>query len=219
MIDVQKLYNTRFTSFERVKKNELWRILCRDFLQKYIMPNDSVIDLGAGNCEFINNIKARKKFAVDINSDVKFKADKDVEVRIAPIKYIKNIFPSKSIDAVFMSNLLEHLDNKEEVFRLLNETFIVLKKGGRILIMQPDISLVGGQYWDFFDHKVPLTFASLTEVLLSIGYKIADFRYPFLPYSTKVRFLPLYPWLLRIYLRLRPLHYLFGKQFFICAQK
>lgn len=219
MIDVKKLYETRFTTIERIRKNQLWRILCRDFLQNYITGRDTVVDLGAGNCEFINNIDSGKKYAVDINKDVKNKAAKGITVKIAPIKFLKNIFPINSVDVVFMSNLLEHLDNKEEVFRLLNETFSVLKKGGRLLIMQPDIALVGPQYWDFFDHKVPITFASLTEALISIGFMVSDYRYPFLPYSTKVKYLPQSPWLFKLYLKLRFVHYFFGKQFFICAVK
>src|SRR3989338_833083 len=219
MIDVKKLYDTRFTSFERIRKIELLRILCRRFLQQYINRNGSIVDLGAGNCEFINNIECRVKYAVDINDDLKKKVKKGVRVKIAPVKKLKNLFPHNSVDAIFMSNLLEHLDSKEDVFRLLNESFAVLKKGGRLLIMQPDIALVGDSYWDFFDHKVPITFASLSEVLVTVGFKLRSYRYPFLPYSTKVKYLPLWPPFLKIYLYLRPLHYFFGKQFFICAEK
>lgn len=219
MIDVKKLYDKRFTTFERIRKKELWRILCRNFLQKYVNSADSVVDVGAGNCEFINNIKARVKYALDINKDLKKKAGKDVVVKIFPVKSLRNVFKPSSLNVIFMSNLLEHLDNKEEVFRLLNESFSILKKDGRLLIMQPDIALVGHQYWDFFDHKVPITFASLSESLMAIGFKIEDYRYPFLPYSTKVKFLPLWPWLLEIYLRIPFIHFIFGKQFFISAKK
>ena len=85
--------------------------------------------------------------------------------------------------------------------------------------MQPDINLIGGEYWDFFDHKVPLTFLSLSEVLHSLGYKISDYRYPFLPYTTKAKYLPLWPPLLTFYLKLKFLQKIFGKQFFLCAEK
>lgn len=219
MIDIKKLYDARFTTLERVRKEQLWSILCKKFLQQFIKKSDVVIDLGAGQCEFINNISAGRKIAVDINRHIKKSANKDITVVIAPIKKIKNLFPSESIDVLFMSNLLEHLDSKEEVFRLINETYGVLKKGGRLLIMQPDISLVGLSYWDFFDHKVPITFNSLLEVLQANHYKIIYTKYPFLPYSTKVKFLPLWPPLLSVYLKIRVLQVIFGKQFFICAQK
>lgn len=219
MIDVKKLYDIRFAAYERVRKNQLWKILCADFLQQFIHNNDTLVDIGAGHCEFINNISCRKKIALDVNQSLKKYANKDIQVIISSVKHLKNIFRKDSIDVIFMSNLLEHLDSKEEVFRLLNEAYRVLKKGGRLLIMQPDIRLIGNEYWDFFDHKVPITYSSLIEVLLADQFKIAFSRCPFLPYSTKVRFLPLSPWLFKIYLMFRPLHYIFGKQFFICAEK
>ncbi len=177
------------------------------------------MDVGAGQCEFINNIHSNNKIAVDVNKDIKHVAGKDVHVIIASVKNLQKIFKKESVDVLFMSNLLEHLDDKEDVFRLLNEAYKILRKKGRLLVMQPDIKLIGGEYWDFFDHKVPITLASLSEVLLAIGYTITFCKYPFLPYTTKTRFLPFWPPLLRIYLRLRILHYLFGKQFFLCAEK
>jgi len=219
MIDIKKLYDTRFTTLERIRKKKLWQILCKDFLQQFIKETDTVVDLGAGQCEFINNISAGKKFAVDVNSDIKKLADKNVHVFNGSIKQLNKFFHKKSIDVIFMSNLLEHLDNKEDVFRLIHEAHEVLKKGGRLLIMQPDISLVGNSYWDFFDHKVPITYASLVEVLTANNFKIIYARYPFLPYSTKVKHLPLWPPLLKLYLAIRPLQIIFGKQFFICAGK
>lgn len=219
MIDIKRLYDARFTKLERVRKRKLWQILCKDFLQQFINEEDIVADLGAGQCEFINNISASKKIAIDVNIDIKKFANKDVKVVIAPIKKLKNLFPPKSINIIFMSNLLEHLDSKEDVFRLINEAYDVLKSNGRLLIMQPDISLVGHSYWDFFDHKVPITYASLIEVLRANQFKIVYSRHPFLPYSTKVKFLPLWPPFLSIYLKIRVLQTIFGKQFFICAKK
>ncbi len=219
MIDVKKLYDTRFTKLERVRKQKLWKILCQDFLQQFIKENDIVLDLGAGHCEFINNIFCGTKIAVDINNDIYKHAAKNVKVIKSSVKYLKKLFPKESLDVIFMSNLLEHLDSKEDVFRLLNETYQVLKTDGRLLIMQPDISLVGHEYWDFFDHKVPLTLASLTEVLLANQFKIHYVRFPFLPYTTKTKFLPMNSFLLKIYLKVIFFQKIFGKQFFICAKK
>lgn len=219
MIDIKKLYDARFTSFERVKKTQLWQILCEDFLQQFVRETDVVLDVGAGQCEFINSIRAGKKIALDMNEDVKKFAARDVKVVVATVKELLDKSNSGSVDVIFMSNLLEHLDSKEEVYRLLTESHMLLRKGGRLLVMQPDIKLVGHAYWDFFDHKVPITTTSLLEALTSIGFSISYLRSPFMPYSTKVKWLPQWPALLRLYLRFRPLQYFFGKQFFVCAQK
>lgn len=219
MIDIKRLYEKRFTTYERIRKQQLWKILCADFLQQFVEKNDLVVDIGAGHCEFINNICCGQKVAIDSNESIRQFADKDVRLIVTSVKEIRHLFEDNSLDVIFMSNFLEHLDSKEDVFRILNESYAVLKKGGRLLIMQPDIGLVGQEYWDFFDHKVPITCASLLEVLNVLNFKIIFLRHPFLPYSTKVKHLPLYPPLLRLYLKLRPLQILFGKQFFVCAEK
>lgn len=216
---IKKLYESRFTTIERIQKNDLWAILCKDILQQFIKPTDVVLDVGAGQCEFINNISSLKKIALDINPHTKKIAKKNVKVIIAPIKNLRRLFKQNTIDVIFMSNLLEHLDSKEDVFRLISEAYTILKKDGRLLIMQPDIKRVGSAYWDFFDHKVPITSRSLKEVLAANNFSIYKIYDPFLPYTTKTRFLPLWPPLLKIYLKLRFLHHVFGKQFFICAQK
>src|SRR3989344_6801688 len=110
--DIAKLYQTRFNSLERVQKSELWQILCKEFLQKFIKSSDIVLDIGAGHCEFINNIRSSKKIALDINTDfVKF-AGKDVKTIIGPIKNLNRTISAQSVDVIFMSNFLEHLDSK-----------------------------------------------------------------------------------------------------------
>jgi general stress protein 26 len=55
-LDVARIYKARFSPEERAKKEAIWRVLCSDFFQQYVKPDDTVLDVGAGYCEFINNI-------------------------------------------------------------------------------------------------------------------------------------------------------------------
>jgi hypothetical protein len=79
-MDVPKLYRKRFSTIEYEQKNQLWRILCEHFFQKYVHPSDAVLDVGAGYCEFINHINCRHKIALDSNEETKLYADKAVQV-------------------------------------------------------------------------------------------------------------------------------------------
>src|SRR3989344_3386929 len=113
MTNIKRLYDARFNTFERVRKNELWAILCQNFLVQFIEPTDTVVDLGAGYCEFINNIRAKRRIAVDIKNDVKESAQTGVEIVVGSTKNIRRLFQPNSIDIIFISNLLEHLESKE----------------------------------------------------------------------------------------------------------
>jgi len=216
-MDIGKLYRNRFHKNDLDIKNKVWEILCEKFFQKYISYDSVVLDIGAGYCEFINNIKARKKYAIDINNDIYKYADSSVKIFILDAKRMKDI-SSNSIDFVFISNFFEHLDIKKEILVVLKEIHRVLKKGGKVLILQPNIRYCYKEYWDFFDHKLPLTHKSLEEALLMQDFKIYKSIPRFLPYTIKSN-LPKNSFIIKLYLKLPFIWKLFGKQAFIIGTK
>ena len=56
--NVTELYRLRFQN-EIDARDKIWKVLVGDYFQKYVSPSYSVCDLGAGYCEFINNIKSK----------------------------------------------------------------------------------------------------------------------------------------------------------------
>ncbi len=79
------------------------------------------------------------------------------------------------------------------------------------MVLQPNIRLTGGRYWDFLDHKTPITEKSLEEAASLVGFRTKRLVTRFLPYSTKSK-LPQSPILVRWYLRLPPAWWLLGRQ-------
>ena len=214
---LDKLYQQRFPDAGLKHKDAIWKVLCADFFQRYVRPTDTVVDIGAGFCEFINNIAAAKKIAVDLNPDVRRFAAPDVQVINAPCTSIEQLAES-SVDAVFMSNFLEHLLDKAAVLATLRECRRILRPGGRIIVLQPNIRFLPGEYWDFFDHHTPLTDRSLVEGLQLAGLEPQVVHPRFLPYTTKSR-LPQAPFLVRWYLRVPLLWRVLGKQALVVATK
>jgi len=215
MADLEALYRRRFGKDVAFRK-KMYSILCKDFYQRYVPKSSVVLDVAAGYCEFINNIKAKKKLALDMNSDVKRFAAKDVEVILSQSSDMRTI-KSGTIDVVHISNFFEHI-TKEDMIKTLKEVFRVLKKGGRLIILQPNIRYCYEDYWMFFDHITPLDDRSLVEALETEGFTVSECRPKFLPYTTKSR-LPKSITLLRIYLKLPFLQKLLGKQAFVYCRK
>src|SRR4029450_10847919 len=110
--DLDRLYQQRFPEAALAQKDAIWKVLCGDFFQRFVNAGDTVVDIGAGYCEFINNTQAARKIAVDLNPDIRRFAAPDVQVVNAPCTAIGQI-ESASVDGVFMSNFLEHLPSKE----------------------------------------------------------------------------------------------------------
>lgn len=212
-----RIYRQRFDVEAQRRKDRLWKVLCRHFLQRFVSPADTVLDLGAGYCEFINNIRCAKKYAVDLNEDTPRFASPEVTVIQKPASDLSQ-FASSSVDTVFASNFFEHLASKAELATTLAEVQRVLRPGGRLLVLQPNIRYAYREYWDFLDHHLPLSHISLAEALEIAGLTVVETRPRFLPYTTKSP-LPQAPALLRLYLVLKPLHRLLGKQMLIVAEK
>ncbi len=211
------LYQGRFSKKEAECKARIWEVLCKHFFQEYVSPNDTVLDLGAGYCDFINNIQCREKLAVDLNDDTPSLAHTNVTVQQASSTNL-SFLADESIDVVFTSNFLEHLRTKEEALQTFNEVHRVLKKGGLFLILQPNIRHVGFEYWDFFDHHIALTEKSLIEGLLIKGFKIKRVISKFLPFTTKSK-IPQHPFLVWLYLKVPLVWRVMGKQSFLVVEK
>lgn len=215
--ELPNLYRTRFSTEDREKKYALWKVLCERFLQRYVRPADVVVDLGAGYGEFINHIRCGKKYAVDLNEETADALNSDVTFLKRSTVELDDI-PQGSADIVFASNLFEHLNSKEELLATLRAVKRTLRPGGKILILQPNIKYAYREYWDFLDHHLPLSHESMGEALELAGFTVIECRPRFMPYSTKSK-VPQSPLLLRIYLRVPPLHWLRGGQMFLVAAR
>jgi ubiquinone/menaquinone biosynthesis C-methylase UbiE len=116
----------------------MWGVLCKYFFQRYVKKDAVVLDLAAGYCEFINNITAKRKIAVDLNEDIRQFANDDVEVLLSKSDDLSALEDS-SVDVIFVSNFFEHLQSKEVLLSTLSECNRILNMGG------------GGGYYLFFN--------------------------------------------------------------------
>ena len=215
--NLSELYKIRFAQDQLPRKNAIWQVICRSFLQRFIKSSDTVVDVACGYGEFINNISVNKKIAVDLNADALNFLGSDVEFHQCKATNLGAVIENKA-DVVFTSNFLEHLPDKQTLDLFLDQVMTALKPGGRYLILGPNLRYLPGEYWDFYDHHLGLTHLSLSEALQLKGFSIQVCIDRFLPYTTQGA-LPTSPWLVWLYLKL-PLAWRFlGKQFFIVAQK
>lgn len=215
---LDSLYRHRFTSADRSKKDGVWQVLCAEVFSKYIAEDATVLDVGAGYCEFINHAKARRRIAVDLNPELKAFAAPGVEVHCESGEQMK-FLADGVVDVAFSSNFFEHLPSKAALSALVLEVRRVLRPGGRFLIMGPNVKYLPGSYWDYYDHHIPLTEVSTQELLHLSGFEIESVRPRFMPYTVKSR-LPTWPWIVRAYLKLGVVTFpLFGKQFLVVGRK
>ncbi|RDS83410.1 class I SAM-dependent methyltransferase [Dyella psychrodurans] len=217
MTDLASLYRFRFNEAQLPGKMKIWRVLCREFFQRLIDPSSTVLDVACGYGEFINNIEAKSKHAIDLNPDTKGFLNKDIAFHQTRADQMVGV-ESGSIDVVFTSNFLEHLESKSACDAVLQEVHRVLRPGGKFIVMGPNIRYLAGEYWDFYDHHLPLSHASLEEGLSINGFHVIRNIPRFLPYTTRSA-LPQHPLLVSAYLKVPLAWPILGRQFLLVAEK
>lgn len=217
-----KIYTRRFSQEEDQLRWDTWRILGREFFQRYIKPESTVLDIGAGDGLFITNITAGKRMALDMSEHCLALAKKGIKVIIGSATEFSSLI-NEPVDVIFMSNFLEHMTSKSAVLEVLAECHKVLAKNGKVLILQPNIKYTGPAYWDYIDHHVALTDESLKEALEISGFRVYKVIPRFLPYTAKSRLGRLTQGkmarhLVEWYLKFPILWRIFGAQSFIAAR-
>lgn len=214
--ELRRIYELRFEK-TRAYRMRVWEVLIRDKFQRYIQPQDTVLDLGCGYGEFINQIRCGEKHAMDLNPDARKHLAPDVAM-IEQDCSTRWPFADGALNAVFTSNFFEHLPSKATLKATLDEAFRCLAAGGRLIAMGPNIKFLAGSYWDFWDHHLALSEASLSEGLTNCGFEIAECIDRFLPYTmVNAREAPMF--FVSAYLRMPLLWKVLGRQFLLVAVK
>ena len=210
-----ELYDARFDEREVSAKDAVWREIVR-YLTRYMDPSAPVLDLACDRGHFIRLVTATERWATDIR-DMRSSLPDDIRFVQSSGLNLAAVVPNGYFGTVFMSNYLEHLDSSDSVIDQLRVARQLLRPGGRVIVLQPNIRLVGPRYWDFIDHKVALTERSLLEAAELADLRTVKLITRFLPYSTKGR-LPADPRLVRAYLAFPPAWMLLGRQTLLVAE-
>lgn len=214
--DLSRIYAQRFASNLDYRKR-VWRVLIDSFFRKYVPEDANVLDLGCGYGEFINQVRAAGKYAMDLNPDASRYLSAEVEFIQQDCSQPWRVAEG-SLDVVMTSNFFEHLPSKTALGNALDQAKLALKGGAHLVAMGPNARLLPGAYWDFWDHYLPLTERSLCEALENRGFDITRKTPAFLPYKMagNVRFPPVF---IKLYLAMPVFWPLLGKQFLVVARK
>jgi len=214
--ELQSIYQRRFER-RAAYRQRLWRVLIDGAFQRLIAPDATVLDLGCGYGEFINQVRCGRKLAMDLNPDSRSHLAPEVELLTQDCSQRWQL-PDASLDVVFTSNFFEHLPDKLALRNALLEAARCLRPGGRLIALGPNIKYVPGAYWDFWDHFLCLTELSLGEVLDNNGFRVVESHARFLPYTTVNT--PEFPSaFIRLYLSVPLLWRFFGRQFLVVAER
>jgi SAM-dependent methyltransferase len=177
----------------------VWKVVA-DYLSAWIPPNAHVLEIGAGYCDWINNVVAARRVAVDIWPEMTRYAAAGVETRVLDISRDLATLGASSFDAVLASNILEHFEPGIAI-SVVEGICRSLTPGGRLIVVQPNFRYAASRYFDDYTHRSVFTDVSLPNLLRAHGFRIDRVQPRFLPYSMRGSRLPIRSWTVRAYLR------------------
>jgi len=204
-------HETRLADDQR--RDVLWQTLWDAYFKQRIAPEACVLDIGAGYGQFINNVTARRRIALDLWPGMVEHLDRDVEPLVGDLAELETL-DDKSVDYAFASNIFEHVTQEKfgDVLKALKNKLTV---NGVLTILQPNYAYAYREYFDDYTHISVWSHISLGDFLSANGFEVVDKQPRFLPLTIKSR-LPVSPFLIRAYLQspLKPM----GKQMLFVAK-
>ena len=214
-LDVRRLYEYRHRRVYREHRTAVWNEIAPYVYERMGRPR-RLLDPAAGWGEFINAVPAPERWMVDAVEIPDGQIDPMVKTIFADIRDVE--LPDAYFEGIFVSNFLEHLATPDDIAAFLVQMRAALVPGGRIVVMGPNFKYAWKQYFDFADHRLPLTHVTVMEHLAAADFRVESVSPRFLPYSFTGR-LPARPELTRLYLSVPLAWHVLGKQFLLIASR
>jgi SAM-dependent methyltransferase len=184
---------------EHPARQGVWRVIA-DYLAPWVPEDSHVLEIGAGHCHWINSVRASHRLAIDLWPDVGRCAAPGVDTRVMDAGRELPALPAGHFDVVLASNVLEHFE-PDTASRIARDVAVLLKPGGRFLIIQPNYRYAFRSYFDDYTHRAVFSHVSLANMLRSHGFRIDVSQPRFLPYSMSALRGSVPAWLVRAYIR------------------
>lgn len=177
----------------------VWQVIA-EHLSPWIPPQAHVLEIGAGHCEWINHVRAARRMAVDVWSELPAHAGDGVDAVVLDASRDLPSLGASRFDVVLASNVLEHF-TPDVSASVVTDVVNALKPGGRVIVIQPNFRFAYRRYFDDYTHRAVFTDVSLPALLRSTGLRVEVVQPRFLPYSMQGARLTPRAWMVRAYLR------------------
>ncbi|NCZ71676.1 MAG: class I SAM-dependent methyltransferase, partial [Actinobacteria bacterium] len=151
-MDYAALYRYRFKDVDQQQRIKVWAPISR-YVTSLAQNPQRVLDPACGLGEFINSFPAPERWAADLGLDG---STLEPSVKFTSGSFFDVDLPNDYFDLIFLSNVLEHMLNQEQVNECLVRARSKLRPGGTIVVMDPNFRFCRKEYFDCADHTVIL---------------------------------------------------------------
>lgn len=155
-----------------------------NYLANYLQKAETILDVGCGQGDFISQVEGSTLIALDLDPQAENYLPQNIRFINGGMERLAEL-DSNSIDVIWASNFLEHLD-MEDVLNFLKEANRLIRvtpDSGYLIVMQPNFRYAYKNYFDDFTHKTIFTDKSMVSIMKLTGFEVQVCEKRFLPYS------------------------------------
>jgi len=140
------------------------------FFKSFLKDSQKILDIGCSKGRFIE-IDPQRIEGIDMDKKA-LEICKKKGFRVKYCDISKGLpFKNESFDAVFFSQVIEHL---EDPLFVMKEIHRILKKGGRLVVVTIDYKITHHKgengFWSDYTHKTPFIKESLDRIAYNAGF-------------------------------------------------
>jgi len=161
---------------------------------------EKILELGVGNGDFLAGFQNLGLLCFGIDREISMGLDKNLKIKKVDITKKKLPFPNETFDVVYHKSFLEHFYTLD-ADRIMSESYRVLKKGGKIIILVPDWVSQMENFFEDYTQVHPYDRLAIEDLLKIFNYKnVTSERFHQLPSVWKYPSLKYFSRLLGIFM-------------------
>jgi ubiquinone/menaquinone biosynthesis C-methylase UbiE len=121
------------------------------------------------------NFKKKGLICTGVDIEISPLADPKLKLKKIDLSKGKLPFPDKSFDIVYHKSMLEHF-YRDEVEQIMKETYRVLKKGGKLIILVPDWVSQMETFFEDYTHVHPYDQLAISDLLNIYNFKGVEYE-------------------------------------------
>jgi len=184
---------------ERTPKTNYPYQLARHLSHRFsFRENGKLLELGCGRGDFLLAFKRLGFECQGIDKEIHPALAKEIKLSRADLGKEKFPFPDNTFDIVYHKSLIEHFYSPHH---LMEETYRVLKPGGKVVILTPDWVSTMKIFYEDITHCRPYDTTALRDTLTMYGFKNIEVeKFHQLPIVWKIPAIKIVTGLLRLFL-------------------
>lgn len=146
---------------------DLIKYLIRRFNLK---KGQKLLELGPGTGDFLEEFLKKGLICYGVDLEILPNINSKIKLKRVDLSRDKLPYKNNSFDIVFHKSVLEHF-YRNEADLIMKETFRVLKKGGKVIILVPDWVSQIKNYFEDYTQIHPYDVLAIKDILSIYGFK------------------------------------------------